>query len=358
MGWLPPSCAPHHYSKKDSSLLTRGKHLLTLHAECLERLIPAHAGKTPLRAACTRQHRAHPRSHGENHGSCLLGDGVVGSSPLTRGKRRIVAVCSTRVGLIPAHAGKTDCRPIVSTLRAAHPRSHGENTIPAEHPLGGHGSSPLTRGKRALLRAQRRGRHLIPAHAGKTKRDRVEASRIPAHPRSRGENHDDNRPREIKQGSSPLTRGKPVRASRCLARLGLIPAHAGKTGVARYEDICGAAHPRSRGENIVTTGDYDGNLGSSPLTRGKRVPHYRRDRHGGLIPAHAGKTFNAGRFALICQAHPRSHGENTTASSATFSAQGSSPLTRGKPGREHHQPVQAGLIPAHAGKTTSEGGPA
>ena len=199
---------------------------------------------------------------------------------------------------------------------------------------------------------------LIPAHAGKTKRDRVEASRIPAHPRSRGENHDDNRPREIKQGSSPLTRGKPVRASRCLARLGLIPAHAGKTGVARYEDICGAAHPRSRGENIVTTGDYDGNLGSSPLTRGKRVPHYRRDRHGGLIPAHAGKTFNAGRFALICQAHPRSHGENTTASSATFSAQGSSPLTRGKPGREHHQPVQAGLIPAHAGKTTSEGGPA
>ena len=195
----------------------------------------------------------------------------------------------------------------------------------------------------------------------------------------------------VSRGSSPLTRGKPVRASRCLARLGLIPAHAGKTGVARYEDICGAAHPRSRGENPLGFLRSTRSAGSSPLTRGKHRHHrrlrrqprlipahagktcpalstgsarrahprsrgenvagiylsYRRRgsspltrgkpeeaaqpiRSHGLIPAHAGKTFNAGRFALICQAHPRSHGENTTASSATFSAQGSSPLTRGK----------------------------
>ena len=32
---------------------------------------------------------------------------------------------------------------------------------------------------------------------------------------------------------------------------------------------------------------------------------------------------------------------------------GSSPLTRGKPGRKHRQPLQAGLIPAHAGKTSA-----
>ena len=229
VGWLPPSCAPHHYSKKDSSLLTRGKHLLTLHAECLERLIPAHAGKTPLRAACTRQHRAHPRSHGENHGSCLLGDGVVGSSPLTRGKRRIVAVCSTRVGLIPAHAGKTDCRPIVSTLRAAHPRSHGENTIPAEHPLGGHGSSPLTRGKLAARQRRVPQAGFIPAHAGKTSGPWRSWCQWWVYPRSRGENVGQHFKRGFICGSSPLTRGKREAVLLEHAHGRLIPAHAGKT---------------------------------------------------------------------------------------------------------------------------------
>ena len=50
------------------------------------------------------------------------------------------------------------------------------------------GSSPLTRGKLDEgLEDAAEGR-LIPARAGKTAHERVKASRVRAHPRSRGEN--------------------------------------------------------------------------------------------------------------------------------------------------------------------------
>ena len=51
---------------------------------------------------------------------------------------------------------------------------------------------------------------------------------------------------------------------------------------------------------------------------------------GGLIPAHAGKTSSACGAVWSARAHPRSRGENTAASTATSAATGSSPLTRGK----------------------------
>ena len=72
-------------------------------------------------------------------------------------------------------------------------------------------------------------------------------------------------------------------------------------------------------------------MGSSPLTRGKpgREPPQRpRTR---LIPAHAGKTFF---FEALCQIQC-----------------GSSPLTRGKPAAANDASAPVGLIPAHAGKT-------
>ena len=73
-------------------------------------------------------------------------------------------------------------------------------------------------------------------------------------------------------GSSPLTRGKPERLSveRCLERL--IPAHAGKTSVGMRVTFLCRAHPRSRGENQIDSSAGNRLPGSSPLTRGKRVP--------------------------------------------------------------------------------------
>ena len=51
-----------------------------------------------------------------------------------------------------------------------------------------------------------------------------------------------------------------------------------------------AAHPRSRGENLVGMLLDANDKGSSPLTRGKHVESRLRGLRQGLIPAHAGKT--------------------------------------------------------------------
>ena len=172
----------------------------------------------------------------------------------------------------------------------AHPRSRGENIVEQADPISPLGSSPLTRGKLQFRPSASRAGRLIPAHAGKTQRRDDGRRRDEAHPRSRGENPS-TLPRCIRRiGSSPLTRGKLPSRQPFQFSLRLIPAHAGKT-TRRYLDRCGsAAHPRSRGENISATLISRPERGSSPLTRGKPICGAYRDGDDGLIPAHAGKT--------------------------------------------------------------------
>ena len=90
-----------------------------------------------------------------------------------------------------------------------------------------------------------------------------------AHPRSRGENDEAFQVSEEGGGSSPLTRGKPLRARGNHEVARLIPAHAGKTGRSAGRAPDGWAHPRSRGENMGVVAEGASAAGSSPLTRGK-----------------------------------------------------------------------------------------
>ena len=92
-------------------------------------------------------------------------------------------------------------------------------------------------------------------------------------------------------------------------------------------------------------------LGSSPLTRGKPGDRARDARPEGLIPAHAGKTSSRSPRRSGRRAHPRSRGENCHAGGTQAARGGSSPLTRGKLSVTAELTVMVGLIPAHAGKT-------
>ena len=74
------------------------------------------------------------------------------------------------------------------------------------------------------------------------------------------------------------------------ARVGLIPAHAGKTSQAAQFATTLVAHPRSRGENARQDKGRGPHRGSSPLTRGKLKVTLRANVADWLIPAHAGKT--------------------------------------------------------------------
>ena len=90
------------------------------------------------------------------------------------------------------------------------------------------------------------------------------------------------------------------------------------------------AHPRSRGENGFRHQQSDGSLGSSPLTRGKLLTFHLSPSQAGLIPAHAGKTSQYSRSKAARRAHPRSRGENVNSGCCDLGHSGSSPLTRGK----------------------------
>ena len=343
----------HAIVAEGSSPLTRGKPPHAAVRIGCERLIPAHAGKTVVAETIDVALRAHPRSRGENAMLTVTWLTLPGSSPLTRGKHGLVLRVRGHPGLIPAHAGKTRLRASWAWRTWAHPRSRGENKVEGLVGVADLGSSPLTRGKHAFTEQRpggqrlipahagkltRRngdvpGRGLIPAHAGKTQDRPRQPQAAPAHPRSRGENQADTLLTCTELGSSPLTRGKPYRGAALPAR--------------------GVAHPRSRGENYAEVRESVSIEGSSPLTRGKLQQGGSSRRAQRLIPAHAGKTDRLRLQQFRARAHPRSRGENHLPTIRLGIPLGSSPLTRGKLMLTTYALPANRLIPAHAGKTTS-----
>ena len=196
------------WTRLGSSPLTRGKRAGAKLSSPVHRLIPAHAGKTPGDRPHHRVSQAHPRSRGENFFPGVAGGRGRGSSPLTRGKPRVFAPAIVILRLIPAHAGKTHFRRRNERGHWAHPRSRGENAAYFWMSLYVVGSSPLTRGKRHSPYCRRPPGRLIPAHAGKTASPTRRSPPTAAHPRSRGENSQAKTIPARGPGSSPLTRGK------------------------------------------------------------------------------------------------------------------------------------------------------
>ena len=166
-------------------------------------------------------------------------------------------------------------------------------------------------------------------------------------------------------------RGKRTGRGDCCVCLGLIPAHAGKTFAKPRRIGDTGAHPRACGENALTTITRKAKHGSSPRMRGKRLCLLSLGFRLGLIPAHAGKTVTMIWGSIAIRAHPRACGENGWHSIPIVRMLGSSPRMRGKrklrqrgggpPGSsprmrgklgERAQGFHStGLIPAHAGKT-------
>ena len=76
----------------------------------------------------------------------------------------------------------------------------------------------------------------------------------------------------------------------------------------------------------------------------------------GLIPAHAGKTRASKAITPARGAHPRACGENLIGLGADLASMGSSPRMRGKHDEQLEFLIETRLIPAHAGKTVGRGG--
>ena len=111
-----------------SSPLTRGKPSTCGRLGGPFGLIPAHAGKTVTEQIHLLNKGAHPRSRGENGQLKKYFYQMMGSSPLTRGKLNTMMHYGWVERLIPAHAGKTATRKEHRNAHQAHPRSRGENS--------------------------------------------------------------------------------------------------------------------------------------------------------------------------------------------------------------------------------------
>ena len=290
--------------------LARGKPQRARQAAAEPRITPARAGKTFTRRARTTCCRDHPRSRGENTISTPRHHPAAGSPPLARGKRVANGFVAMSSRITPPRAGKTRRARSRFHYVTDHPRSRGENPLRIPVNVSSRGSPPLARGKRTgrgpaewrmgitPARAGKRdgrpaqvcARRITPARAGKTSVVLCDVVRCGDHPRSRGENDHVDLDRGIADGSPPLARGKPHAWATRVRDPRITPARAGKTAPRASRRTRKRDHPRSRGENGVSTGVSSASAGSPPLARGKHDSPHRHSRGCRITPARARKT--------------------------------------------------------------------
>ena len=116
----------------------------------------------------------------------------------------------------------------------------------------------------------------IPAHAGNTLHEAINAGHFTVHPRARGEHCRATRDRSWSTGSSPRTRGTRWRVSIEADIRRFIPAHAGNTRARPSARVNETVHPRARGEHRSLPVSGSVRIGSSPRTREHDTIYFRR----------------------------------------------------------------------------------
>ena len=212
-----------------------------------------------------------------------------------------------------------------------HPRIRGEHGAGPAVRVGDQGSSPHTRGARLRQARPRRAARIIPAYAGSTGMLLRPAETTADHPRIRGEHPPESETSARKPGSSPHTRGARRRP-------------AWSTGGV-------TDHPRIRGEHVHLQDRHHESVGSSPHTRGAHRPMRPQRTGTRIIPAYAGSTRRSLARRIQSPDHPRIRGEHGSSSATTIWSTGSSPHTRGARVPVDHEGSVSRIIPAYAGST-------
>ena len=215
-----------------------------------------------------RSARDHPRACGEHMVTYPLVVVSRGSSPRMRGTLARLQVAQAEDGIIPAHAGNTYLGRTIRAANGDHPRACGEHVLPAICLAGVPGSSPRMRGTLAgsVDGVHRAG--IIPAHAGNTGLGAAKNPNGQDHPRACGEHDGRIRWGMAGLGSSPRMRGTPPRKFASYPSEGIIPAHAGNTVISVSFPLLLGDHPRACGEHFVRVCPHRHARGSSPRMRG------------------------------------------------------------------------------------------
>ena len=125
-------------------------------------------------------------------------------------------------------------------------------------------------------------------------------------------------------------RGKLNYIALLIHKIGITPAHAGKTTIVYPESAPEGDHPRACGENQSSPTPAHNNIGSPPRMRGKLLSFSMPIASSRITPAHAGKTIVYDFKYVKLQDHPRACGENQTHGNFLHGFSGSPPRMRGK----------------------------
>ena len=336
-----------------SSPHTRGALGLGLRVTVGDRSSPHTRGARPGAASRWCSRRDHPRIRGEHLATRRPRMSIPGSSPHTRGAPPGLLSRPRRRRIIPAYAGSTVPYQRRGERDADHPRIRGEHAADRQYLDSYEGSSPHTRGALQVRTVQGGDRRIIPAYAGSTAYKRQSTPSPADHPRIRGEHAAGWFLAGRSAGSSPHTRGAPRPPRRSERTTGIIPAYAGSTENKKATVPANPDHPRIRGEHAAGWFLAGRSAGSSPHTRGAPGRTGSRSEMMRIIPAYAGSTGSAWRSNTPRRDHPRIRGEHTLHSCTTSYGPGSSPHTRGARGGVGAVADPGGIIPAYAGSTTS-----
>ena len=191
------------------------------------------------------------------------------------------------------------------------------------------GSSPRMRGSHFTLIFNGKPPGIIPAHAGLTHSQSAPARRWWDHPRACGAHMNVLNQEVNEKGSSPRMRGSQEYFTNGNHVPGIIPAHAGLTGTWRTQPRRYRDHPRACGAHKVMSTWMRKQLGSSPRMRGSRRCTDEQWPPVGIIPAHAGLTYQQMTDAITNRDHPRACGAHIFLCSRNSLILGSSPRMRG-----------------------------
>ena len=216
------------------------------------------------------------------------------------------------------------------------------------------GSSPRTRGTRGTgATTGATWWWFIPAYTGNTPQGPGWSAWQPVHPRVHGEHHNEWRAPAAVLGSSPRTRGTRLRRIHLSLRGRFIPAYTGNTAHAPNLQVGPPVHPRVHGEHRLTVSPMEGWAGSSPRTRGTPGRYVLEAPRVRFIPAYTGNTSSSPTRAPPPPVHPRVHGEHASNRSSRYPICGSSPRTRGTPSCRPFKQEGCRFIPAYTGNTRS-----
>ena len=129
------------------------------------------------------------------------------------------------------------------------------------------------------------------------------------HPRTCGEQPPAIATKIVLSGSSPHMRGTVSRLASAKLTQGIIPAHAGNSGLVCYCLQHRQDHPRTCGEQQQGSGVRLVRAGSSPHMRGTAAFILNGTAYSRIIPAHAGNRFSSLLNSSLLRDHPRTCGE-------------------------------------------------